>query len=310
MLSEYIDGVLPEDVAIRVEAHLQTCTGCTRAYDEMTRLVGYMREMETVDEPADFLDNVKAGIDRGPSPASWLRKLFYPPMVKLPAAAAVVVLVAMLVVFRPQSGGGPEIPLMMDKASEIADIYELTLTVSAVADAGEPDARLEKRAQVIKDEAKEGKGAVVREDLPESSEPPSAAKRDKKGRQRETPEEEALRSVSRDAPATAEQDAVKSELELPPAEKMSTAGAVVMPGAADAESTLPLPDTMVVEITADSLEYFLARLRESGMIVSEIPPGAFEHKGILKITVISVPLIPARAPGDTTVTEPRRSEKP
>ena len=47
LVTEYIEGTLPEDVRIRVESHLTGCDGCTNYLEQMRqtiRLTGQVRE--------------------------------------------------------------------------------------------------------------------------------------------------------------------------------------------------------------------------------------------------------------------------
>jgi hypothetical protein len=125
LLSEFIDGVLSDAATARVTAHLDTCTGCAATYEDMTKLIGYMREMETVDEPDDLLDNVKVRLERPFSPAAWLRRLFAPAPVKVPAAATVIVIVAMLIIYLPGARDGEqplEITISKDAEEQRTDV--------------------------------------------------------------------------------------------------------------------------------------------------------------------------------------------
>jgi hypothetical protein len=109
LLSEYIDNVLAEDTAALVRDHLDACASCTRTYESMTRLIGYMKSMETVDEPEGFLEEVKAGLEKRFSWANLFRRLYSPPLVKIPLELAVVALILVVVVRMPGIGGGPEL---------------------------------------------------------------------------------------------------------------------------------------------------------------------------------------------------------
>jgi hypothetical protein len=103
LLSEYIDGVLSDSLAPVVKQHITTCDQCRDTYHSMNRLIGVMREMEPVDEPADFRAGVRARLEKRPSLARRLRPLFSPPQVKIPlgVAAALVVVVMVFVLPRP-----------------------------------------------------------------------------------------------------------------------------------------------------------------------------------------------------------------
>ena len=97
-LSDYIDGELSCEAVSDVAEHLESCPDCSRVHADMTNLVGLMRNMETIDEPADLVANVRArlsprlsprlGAQSEPTPWSRLRAMLAPPAVRIPAAAA------------------------------------------------------------------------------------------------------------------------------------------------------------------------------------------------------------------------------
>jgi anti-sigma factor RsiW len=49
LVTDYLEGALPEAERIRVEAHLAECDGCSGHLEEMRRLVGSLAE---IPEPA------------------------------------------------------------------------------------------------------------------------------------------------------------------------------------------------------------------------------------------------------------------
>ncbi len=100
-LSEYIDGMLEDDESSLVRAHVETCLDCAKTYASMTRLIGFMRETESVDEPADFLDSVRTKLDRRSSPGDFVRRWFGAPVTRMPLKAAAVALVVVLLVHLP-----------------------------------------------------------------------------------------------------------------------------------------------------------------------------------------------------------------
>lgn len=100
-LSEYIDGMLEDDESSAVRAHVETCLDCAKTYASMTRLIGFMAETESVDEPADFLDSVRTKLDRRSSPGDFVRRWFGAPVTSVPLKAAAVALVVVLLVHLP-----------------------------------------------------------------------------------------------------------------------------------------------------------------------------------------------------------------
>jgi negative regulator of sigma E activity len=108
-LSDYIDGQLSEAAAEDVAHHLESCPDCKQAHEDMTRLVGFMREIDTVDEPADLLQNVRSRLESKPPVWDRIRELLSTPAFRVPAAATVLAAVLLFVLYVP---GEREIPLM------------------------------------------------------------------------------------------------------------------------------------------------------------------------------------------------------
>jgi len=98
MLSEYIDGVLPEADSSRVRSHLEECTGCMEMYKSMREIIVYINDMDEVDPPEGFLDRVNKRLENESSFGRIIRGIFHPLHIKVPIeiaglAAAVVLLV-------------------------------------------------------------------------------------------------------------------------------------------------------------------------------------------------------------------------
>ena len=58
LVTEYIEGTLPDDVRIRVESHLTGCDGCTNYIEQMRQtiqLTGQIREEELSEQQKDDL---------------------------------------------------------------------------------------------------------------------------------------------------------------------------------------------------------------------------------------------------------------
>jgi anti-sigma factor RsiW len=51
LVTDYLEGALPEEKRIRFEAHLTECHGCTAYLEDMRRLVGSLNELP--DPPPD-----------------------------------------------------------------------------------------------------------------------------------------------------------------------------------------------------------------------------------------------------------------
>lgn len=58
LVTEYIEGTLPDDVRMRVEDHLTSCDGCTNYVEQMRQtiqLTGQLREEQLSSEQKDDL---------------------------------------------------------------------------------------------------------------------------------------------------------------------------------------------------------------------------------------------------------------
>jgi len=59
LLSPYIDLVLPEEQRIGLERHLSSCDPCRRELADLQRMVTRLKEMEKVEAPADFMEELR-----------------------------------------------------------------------------------------------------------------------------------------------------------------------------------------------------------------------------------------------------------
>jgi anti-sigma factor RsiW len=61
LMSDYLDGVLPDLMRDRFEAHLTGCDGCSNALDQLRatiRITGRLREERLMDEQREHLRTV------------------------------------------------------------------------------------------------------------------------------------------------------------------------------------------------------------------------------------------------------------
>jgi anti-sigma factor RsiW len=70
LVTDYLDGALPEDERLRFEAHLAECDGCTAYLEDMRRLIGSLQEApEPPPDPATREALLRAFRElRGPGP--------------------------------------------------------------------------------------------------------------------------------------------------------------------------------------------------------------------------------------------------
>lgn len=62
VLSEYVDGEVPDDLRARIEAHVAVCRSCGRFGADFARLLASMRRHLAVQEPVpgDVLERLRA----------------------------------------------------------------------------------------------------------------------------------------------------------------------------------------------------------------------------------------------------------
>ena len=93
-LSALLDEALEADRRVEVEAHLAGCAECRFELDRLRATVGALHGLERPRAPIGFVDRVMERVQ----PAPWYRRLggrlFLPLSIKLPAAAATVVIIA------------------------------------------------------------------------------------------------------------------------------------------------------------------------------------------------------------------------
>ena len=75
LVTDYLDGALPEGERIRFEAHLAECDGCAGYLEDTRRLVGSLHE---VSEPSGRPRHPRGAAARLPRPASGQRSLGVP----------------------------------------------------------------------------------------------------------------------------------------------------------------------------------------------------------------------------------------
>jgi len=98
LLSRYLEDDLDPDVKNLVEQHLGSCSGCARELDVLQRMISSLGKLEKVEPPFDFLESIHERLERPSKARLILRRMFYPPHIKLPIEAVVVAATILLVV--------------------------------------------------------------------------------------------------------------------------------------------------------------------------------------------------------------------
>ena len=60
LVTDYLEGVLPEAEAVRLERHLDTCPGCTEYLQQLRAIAGSLRGLTDDSFPADMRDGLIA----------------------------------------------------------------------------------------------------------------------------------------------------------------------------------------------------------------------------------------------------------
>lgn len=98
LLSRYLEDELDPDVKNLVEQHLGSCRDCARELDVLRKMISSLGKLEKVEPPFDFLESIHERLERPSKARLILRRMFYPPHIKLPIEAVVVAATILLVV--------------------------------------------------------------------------------------------------------------------------------------------------------------------------------------------------------------------
>ena len=98
LLSEFLDGSLPESEQASVNAHLRECLPCRAVKEGLEETLLLLRGLSPGKAPAELLDGVRRGILQSEAPATpFWKKLFLPAHIKIPLEAAAAILLFLLV---------------------------------------------------------------------------------------------------------------------------------------------------------------------------------------------------------------------
>jgi hypothetical protein len=110
LLSDFLDGSLPESGRAGVNAHLRDCLACRSAKEGLEGTLLLLRGLPPTEAPPGLLEGVRRGIAREKASALPLwKKLFLPAHIKIPLEAAAAVLLFLLV-YGARKEEAPKLP--------------------------------------------------------------------------------------------------------------------------------------------------------------------------------------------------------
>lgn len=90
LLSDYFDNELGPERRKIVEGHIAGCQVCSGEFQRLKDLISAVGEVGEVSPPPDFAEAVQGRIEARASMEKFLKRLFYPPYIKLPIEAVAV----------------------------------------------------------------------------------------------------------------------------------------------------------------------------------------------------------------------------
>lgn len=119
--SEYLDGALDEPTVNRVEDHVFTCRECRKELESLQSLVQELGDLEQVEAPKEFLEQVHARMAKRFNIRSLTRTLFIPFRINFPYRFAAAAAMAVLIFFIIHT---PEIEKEMTGIPKFGEFHE------------------------------------------------------------------------------------------------------------------------------------------------------------------------------------------
>ena len=121
LLPGLIDGALPETEKKRIEAHLEACASCRKAFADLRKSDERLKSLGEVDPPPWLKTRVMARVrEEAGQKEGILRKLFFPLHVKVPIQALATVLIA-FVAWNVYKTGEPEFRQMAPPSTAVQE---------------------------------------------------------------------------------------------------------------------------------------------------------------------------------------------
>ena len=149
LLPGMIDGALPETEKKRIEAHLETCASCRKAFADLRMSDERVKSLEEVEPPPWLKTRVMARVrEEAEQKEGFLRKFFYPLHIKVPIQALATVLIA-VVAWNVYKTGEPEfrqIAPPLTTVREVPQVQAPPVPAAGIAKRDESPAPREKKA--------------------------------------------------------------------------------------------------------------------------------------------------------------------
>ena len=125
LLPGMIDGALPETEKKRIEAHLETCASCRKAFADLRMSDERVKSLEEVEPPPWLKTRVMARVrEEAEQKEGFLRKFFYPLHIKVPIQALATVLIA-VVAWNVYKTGEPEFRQMAPPPTTVREVPQV-----------------------------------------------------------------------------------------------------------------------------------------------------------------------------------------
>jgi hypothetical protein len=149
LLPGMIDGALPETEKKRIEAHLETCVSCRKAFADLRMSDERVKSLEEVEPPPWLKTRVMARVrEEAGQKEGFLRRFFYPLHIKVPIQALATVLIA-VVAWNVYKTGEPEFRQMAPPSAAVQEVPQVQappVPAAGIAKRDESPAAPEKKA--------------------------------------------------------------------------------------------------------------------------------------------------------------------
>jgi len=122
LLPAYLDNEVTAEERKTIEEHLNSCPGCQKALNDLTKTVELTRNLPKLEPPPFFEQRIMARIREESTPKrSFWKKIFYPLHIKVPIQVMATVVIAVLA-FYLYSNGDPELKRLAPLPGELSEL--------------------------------------------------------------------------------------------------------------------------------------------------------------------------------------------